>query len=309
MHISSKLPIASPLFVRTIPPSPHKINIKKPISPLKLYRPHSQSSFKFPSAAASIIQPDDRTSPPIQLPADLQPELVPKHVAIIMDGHRRWAKNRGLSVQHGYTTGSQKLKQLLLQCRRLGISVLTVFAFSTENWNRPKVEVDLLMSNYEDFIQSFVLEQIMGHGLRFSVIGDKSRLSQSLQSTVAASEELAKANRGLHFIMALSYSGRQDIVEASKKIANDAEQGKLRSTEISESMFEQQLSTNVTNLPNPDLLIRTSGELRVSNFMPWQLAYAEFYFAAGKMFPEFDDDDFIDALRSFQQRQRRYGGK
>ncbi|KAG8370950.1 hypothetical protein BUALT_Bualt13G0036500 [Buddleja alternifolia] len=145
--------------------------------------------------------------------------------------------------------------------------------------------------------------------LRFSVIGDKSRLPQPLQIAISSVEESSKTNRGTHFVMLLSYSGRHDIIEASKKIASKIEHGILQATDISESTFETLLQTNIiTELPNPDLLIQTSGELRMSNFMLWQLAYTEFYFS-NKLFPDFKEVDFIEALSTFERRQRRYGGR
>ncbi|KAG8362982.1 hypothetical protein BUALT_BualtUnG0017000 [Buddleja alternifolia] len=220
----------------------------------------------------------------IQLPGDQRPELLPKHVALIIDGHGRWAKNKGLPIEHAHYESKQKLKQLILKCRKFGIKILTVYVFSTEKWNRPKARFALL-----------------------SVIGDKSKLSQSMQSTISSVEEFAKSNRGMHFLLALNYGGRYEITEASKKIACKVEQGILRAKDINESVFAQQLLTNVTELPNPDLLIRTDGELRVSNFLLWQMAYAEFYFSS-KLFADFEEADLIVALSSFQRRQRCFGG-
>nr|QIQ56019.1 cis-prenyl transferase 2 [Eremophila drummondii] len=241
----------------------------------------------------------------IQLPESLRPELMPKHVALITDGHGRWAEKRGLPVQQGHGAGVENLKQMVLQCSKFGIRVFTAFLFSTENWKRPKEEVDFLMKVYDRLIRYFVNEQVTSHDLRFSVIGDKSRLPQFIQSTISSTEESAKGNKGTHFVMALSYSGQYDILEASRKIAGQVENGKLRAKDIDKGVFEQQLLTN-TITPDPDLLIRTSGEIRISNFMLWQMAYTEFYFA-NKLFPDFKESDFVDALNFFQQRQRRFG--
>ncbi|KAG8371179.1 hypothetical protein BUALT_Bualt13G0060100 [Buddleja alternifolia] len=249
----------------------------------------SKSRLAAASDSTAKAEIDDEKSV-IQLPGDLRPELLTKHVALIIDGHGRWAKNKGLPIEHAHYESKQKLKQLILNCRKFGIKILTVYVFSTENWNRPKDEVDFLLAHFEGFIQSFITEQIMGQDLRFSVIGDKSKLSQSMQSTISSVEEFAKCNRGMHFLMALNYGGRYEITEASKKIACKVEQGILRAEDINESVFEQQLLTNVTELPNPDLLIRTGGELRVSNFLLWQMAYAEFYFSS-KLFADFEEAD------------------
>ncbi|KAG8371176.1 hypothetical protein BUALT_Bualt13G0059800 [Buddleja alternifolia] len=317
--------LLSPAPIKTVVSSSHPMNIHKPLfSSLKLRNPQkkignrpnildcfspliskSRLATAFDSTAKAEID-DDKSV--IQLPGDLWPELLPKHVALIMDGHGRWAKNRGLPIQHAHFEGVQKLKHLILNCRKFGIKVLTVYVFSTENWNRPKEEVDFLMTHYEGLIQSFIKEQIMEQDLRFSVIGDKSKLPSSMQSTISSAEESAKANRGMHFLMALNYGGRNDILEAMKKIASKLKDGILEAKDINENVFEQQLLTNVTELPNPDLLIRTSGELRVSNFLLWQIAYAELYFAS-KLFPDFEEADLIEALSTFQRRQRSFGGR
>nr|QNC49771.1 cis-prenyl transferase 1 [Leucophyllum frutescens] len=327
MQISLQFPKASPCTIKsftTPSPPPHHGDVETPccVSSIKIGTPwkktmvdHGLSFARFSPAAplsskfrlAARVE-DREISGEIQLPDALQAELMPKHVAVIMDGHGRWAENRGLPIQHGHNAGLENLKQLLLHCCKFGIGVLSVYAFSTENWKRTKEEIDFLMSGYECFIQYYVKDLILRHDLQFSVIGDKSRLPQSIRSTIASAEEAGKANSGTHFVMALSYSGQYDIVDASKKIASQVGSGKLRAEDIDESVFEQQLLTNVTKFPNPDLLIRTSGELRVSNFMLWQLAYAEFYFV-DKLFPDFEEADFIEALSSFQQRKRRYGGR
>ncbi|KAG8370944.1 hypothetical protein BUALT_Bualt13G0035900 [Buddleja alternifolia] len=310
--------MTSPLLpIKTLPSSS-----LKPCSPQKKTNGNRPNIFEYFSPACSPIsksrlaaasnsieniETDQKSS--IQMPGDLRPVLMPKHVAVILDGHGRWAKNRGLPIEYGHSAGVENLKQLVSNCRKVGIKVLTVYAFSTENWKRRKGEVDFLMSTYEDFIKSFVKEQIMGQDLRFSVIGDKSRLPQSLQITTSSAEESAKTNRGMHFVMALSYGGRYDIIEASKKIASKVEHGILRAKDINESIFEQQLLTNIiAEFPNPDMLIRTSGELRTSNFLLWQLAYAEFHFP-NKLFPDFKEVDLIQALSTFERRQRRYGGR
>ncbi|KAG8374030.1 hypothetical protein BUALT_Bualt11G0088600 [Buddleja alternifolia] len=278
----------------------NKINIES-------FYPTSRSRLVGASTLTVKAGFDDEKSA-MEFPGDLRREHMPKHVAIIMDGHGRWAKNRGVAIKHGHDAGSANLKKLVLSCCKFGIKVLTVYAFSTENWNRSKGEVDHMMNCFEGLVQSFDKEQITGQDMKFSVIGDKSRLPQSLQSTICSAEESTKANKGTHLVMALNYGGRYEITEAGKRIASKIEQGILQAKDINENLFEQHLQTTITEFPNPDLLIRTSGELRVSNFLLWQLAYTEFYFSS-KLFPEFEEDDLIEAMKAFQGRQRRFGGR
>ncbi|KAL1539878.1 ditrans,polycis-polyprenyl diphosphate synthase [Salvia divinorum] len=232
---------------------------------------------------------------------ELKQEPMPKHVALIMDGNGRWAKNRGIAVQDGHKSGCINLKYLAYSCSNLGIKMLTTYAFSTENWNRSNMEVAFLMTTFEEFIQSLVEDLMARHDIRFSAIGEKSRLPESLQSVISRAEEMTRSNKGLHFVMAVSYSGRNDIVEAAKNIATKVEGGMLETSEIDEAMLQQELMTNVGQFPNPDLLIRTSGELRLSNFLLWQLANSQFYFA-DKLFPDFGEEDLLEALASYQSR-------
>ncbi|WMV56498.1 hypothetical protein MTR67_049883 [Solanum verrucosum] len=211
----------------------------------------------------------------------LQPELMPKHVAIIPDGNRRWAKERGLSPEKGHEAGKKVLGDLCRYCSKWGVKVLSAYAFSTENWSRPKAEVTFLMTSY--------FERLTEEFMRLA-------------------EESTKDNTGLHFVAALNYAGRYDITQATKKIASKVKDGVIQLEDINDKLIDEELETNkILEYPNPDLLIRTSGELRISNYMLWQLAYSEFYFV-DKLFPQLDEDDFVAALRSFQQRQRRYGG-
>ncbi|KAK4477309.1 hypothetical protein RD792_016525 [Penstemon davidsonii] len=239
-------------------------------------------------------------------PGGLKRELMPKHVAIIMDGNRRWAKNRGLPVQLGHKAGEEVMKRIAIKCSQLGVKVLTVFAFSTENWLRPQEEVGFLMKLFEQVIQTD-FNELTRHDMQISIIGDKSRLPKSLQSLITTAEESSKSNKGMRLFVALNYSGRYDITQATKKIASKVRDGILSAQDIDEGSFDQHLETSQIDFPNPDLLIRTSGELRLSNFMLWQLAYTELLFVQ-KLFPEFNEGDLLEAFRSFQQRQRRYGG-
>ncbi|CAK9152922.1 unnamed protein product [Ilex paraguariensis] len=242
------------------------------------------------------------------LPAGLQKEFMPKHVAVIMDGNRRWARMRGLPVVLGYEAGIRALRRVMGLCCKWGIiRVLTVFAFSSDNWFRPKVEVDFLMRLFgrglKDELENFVRKNI-----RISVIGDSSKLPKPLQELIMAATETTKNNSGLHLIVAVNYSGQRDIVQACQSIALKAKDGLIEPEDINEFLIEQELDTRCAAFPHPDLLIRTSGELRVSNFLLWQLAYTELFFTQSH-WPEFGESEFLEALHSFQQRQRRYGGK
>ncbi|KAL3829469.1 hypothetical protein ACJIZ3_018271 [Penstemon smallii] len=207
-----------------------------------------------------------------------------------MDGHRRWAKNNMLTEEQGHRAGGKAIKELAKTCSNFGV----------------KEEVGFLMSFFHERGKED-LDEIMRNEIRVSVMGDKSKLPQSLQSLIFFAEEYTKANKGMHIVVAVNYGGRYDIIAASKKIATKVRDGVLQVEEINEAIFEQHLGTNGLEFPNPDLLIRTSGESRVSNFMLWQLAYSELYFA-NKLFPDFGEDDFVEALRVFQKRHRRYGG-
>ncbi|KAK3035437.1 hypothetical protein RJ639_032862 [Escallonia herrerae] len=238
--------------------------------------------------------------------AGLRAELMPKHVAVIMDGNRRWALEGGLPVEAGHRAGGRVMKQIVEICVKLGVKVLTFFAFSTENWIRPTEEVAFLMSLFEEVIKSD-LEDFKKLGVRMSVIGKKSRLPMSLQGLIRLAEESTKANSKLQLVGAMDYSGRYDITQACKSVAKKVKDGRIRLQDIDEALFEQELETKCIQFPQPDLLIRTSGELRVSNFMLWQTAYTELVFVE-KLFPDFGEADFIAALGSFQKRGRRHGG-
>ncbi|MCD7465223.1 Dehydrodolichyl diphosphate synthase [Datura stramonium] len=231
-----------------------------------------------------------------------------KHVAVIMDGHRRWAKLRGLPQEQGQLAGAEKMKFLTRLCSKWGVKVFTVFAFSTENWLRPKEEVDFLMNLFlEMAISSDYLDECIRDGRRVSIIGDRSILSKSLCEALTLVEEKTKTNSGLHVMVAINYGGRHDIIQATKRIASKVNNGLIKVNDIDQNLFEQELETHCVEFPHPDLLIRTSGEQRISNFMLWQLAYTELYFAK-KKFPDMEEADFVEAFMSFQPRNRRYGG-
>ncbi|KAJ4978822.1 hypothetical protein NE237_009602 [Protea cynaroides] len=241
------------------------------------------------------------------LPAGLRPELMPKHVAVIMDGNVRWARQRKLPSSFGHEAGVRALRELTDLCGKWGINVLTVFAFSTENWIRPKVEVDFLMNLFERVIKED-LNNFMRDDIRISVIGDSTKLPVSLQKMIAEAQQITRNNSRLQLIIAVSYSGQYDIVQACRSIADKVNEGLIQPNDITEAVIEKELETNCTNFPHPDLFIRTSGEQRVSNFLLWQLAYTELVFAQ-PLWPDFGKADFVDALCSFQQRRRRFGGR
>nr|5HC6_A Chain A, prenyltransference for protein [Lavandula lanata]5HC7_A Chain A, prenyltransference for protein [Lavandula lanata]5HC8_A Chain A, prenyltransference for protein [Lavandula lanata] len=234
-------------------------------------------------------------------------EVTPNHVAIIIDGHRKWAKSRGVTVQEGHQTGVNNWKHIISRASQLGIKLLTIWALSPQNFNRSKMEVDFLMRIYEDFLRSDVKELVTSQqDIQFSAIGDKSRLPEYLQDAISYAEGLSQANKGMHFILAVAYGGREDIVEAARKIAAKVEHGILRPDDIDEATFEQHLMTNITKFPSPDLLIRAAGEQRLSNFFLWQLPFTEFYFTP-KLFPDFGEADLLDALASYRCRYRGFG--
>lgn len=227
----------------------------------------------------------------------------PRHIAIIMDGNGRWARQRGLPRVAGHRKGVEIVRAIIQASARRNIPWLTIFAFSSENWRRPKKEVELLM---DLFIQALdkEIQELHKNNIRFRIIGDTSPLSQSIKDRVAKSETLTRDNSGLTLSVALNYGGRWDIAEASRQIAQDVLEGKKDIMTIDEETVSGYLSTS--NMPDPDLFIRTGGEKRISNFLLWQLAYTELYFS-DVYWPDFNESEFQRALDSFSQRQRRYG--
>ncbi len=233
----------------------------------------------------------------------LKPHL-PRHVAIIMDGNGRWAKKRHLPRVAGHRAGALSIREIVRLSGELGIEALTLYAFSTENWKRPKREVSLLMQLLKQYLRSEV-EELKKNNVRLGTIGNTQDLPREIQ------EELQKAMKstahctGLKLILALSYSGRADITRAVRKIAGQVAAGKMKPDRIQEETITRELSTG--NLPEVDFLIRTSGEMRVSNFLLWELAYSEFH-VTKTLWPDFRTPHFIAALKDFQKRQRRFGG-
>lgn len=228
---------------------------------------------------------------------------LPVHVAIIMDGNGRWAKKRHLERVKGHEQGSKVVKQIVETATKLGIEVLSLYAFSKENWNRPKEEVDALMQLLHRYLIT-ESDNLIKNGLKLSVIGDIKSLSPSLRKLIADVSKRSKNNIRTHVVIALSYSGRYEIVEAARRIARDVQKGKITSLEINEQVFSNYLLTR--DIPDPDLLIRTSAEKRISNFMLWQIAYTELYITK-TLWPDFTKEEFVRAILNFQKRERRFG--
>ncbi|KAL6614138.1 hypothetical protein ACP70R_036408 [Stipagrostis hirtigluma subsp. patula] len=242
------------------------------------------------------------------LPGGLRAESLPRHVAVVMDGNARWARARGLPAAAGHEAGRRALEETVRLSRAWGVRALTAFAFSFENWSRPKVEVDFLMGLFERVIHDSVAE-FLREGIRLRVIGDSSRLPISLQKAAREAEEATRNNSQLDLTLAISYSGRRDIVQACRKLAQKVDAKLLSPEDIDESVFAMELETSLAGeVPCPDLLIRTSGELRLSNFLLWQSAYSELFFT-DTLWPDFGEADYLEALVSFQSRDRRFGAR
>ncbi|NEO30587.1 MAG: isoprenyl transferase [Symploca sp. SIO3C6] len=238
-----------------------------------------------------------------ELPSDLDQDRLPRHVAVIMDGNGRWAKRRGLPRIMGHRQGVDVLKNLLRCCQDWGVKALTAYAFSTENWGRPLEEVDFLMTLFERVLVR-ELQEMMAENVRIQFVGNLSSLPSSLQSQIYRSMTLTKDNQGIQFTVATNYGGRQEILQACREIATQVQQGKIQPDNIDEALFSRHLYT--ANICDPDLLIRTSGEMRLSNFLLWQMAYAELYIT-DVYWPDFDRQQFHKALSAYQQRERRFG--
>lgn len=228
---------------------------------------------------------------------------IPEHVAIIMDGNGRWAKKRFMPRSYGHVQGSKVVEKTIRAASDLGIKYLTVYAFSTENWKRSEEEVGTLMNLLNKYLQDCI-KKCNKNNMKVKVIGEKSRLSKELQDRIEQLEEVSKNNDGIQFTMALNYGGRDEMIRAMKKMAVDVKNGELSEEEITEEKFESYLDT--AGMPDPDLMIRTSGEERISNFMMWQLAYTELYFTK-VLWPDFNKDELIKAIEYFNGRDRRFG--
>ncbi len=228
---------------------------------------------------------------------------MPNHVAIILDGNGRWAKSKGMPRNYGHVQGAKTVEVICEEAYRMGISYLTVYAFSTENWNRPKDEVDALMKLLRNYMKT-CLATAKKNRMCVRVIGDKTGLDEDIRNRIAQLEESTRENDGLHFQIALNYGGRDEIIRAIRRMALKISEGGLRADEITESYFSDMLDT--AGLPEPDLLIRTCGEQRISNFLLWQLAYTEFYFT-DVAWPDFTKEELLRAVEAYNHRDRRYG--
>jgi undecaprenyl diphosphate synthase len=228
---------------------------------------------------------------------------LPRHIAIIMDGNGRWAKKKGALRIFGHNHAVQSVKDCTEACAELGIEYLTLYAFSTENWRRPKDEVNALMQLLVSTIRSEI-KSLHENNIRLLTIGNIKELPGSCRKELAEAMEITKDNKRLTLVLALSYSGRWEIMEAIKQIASDVKNDKIEPDKISEEIFENYLSTK--NIPDPELLIRTSGEMRISNFLLWQIAYAELFFTE-ILWPDFRKENLYDAIISYQKRERRFG--
>lgn len=229
---------------------------------------------------------------------------MPDHVAIILDGNGRWAKAKGMPRNYGHMQGAKAVENICEKAYRMGIQYLTVYAFSTENWNRPAEEVDALMKLLRNYMKT-CLKTAAKNNMCVRVIGDKSGLDEDIRQRIGQLEEATKDNTGLHFQIALNYGGRDEIVRAVKKLVQQAVDGEVTAEQITENLFGNTLDT--AGLPEPDLLIRTCNEQRISNFLLWQLAYTEFYFTE-VAWPDFTEEELVKAIEAYNRRDRKYGG-
>lgn len=232
-------------------------------------------------------------------------KVLPKHIAIIMDGNGRWAKKRILPKKMGHRAGADALKKIIEKLQNTGIEHLTVYAFSTENWKRSKEEVDDLMLLLKEYIGTYIKENDKSN-VKIDIIGDLSALTEDLRNDILKLEEISSKKTGINLHIAINYGGRDEIIRAMKKMYKDISCGKVLIDNISEVQFSQYLDTK--EYKDPELIIRTSGELRLSNFLTWQSAYSEFYFT-DKLWPDFTYEDLQEALKVYQSRERRFGGR
>ncbi|MCF6241774.1 MAG: isoprenyl transferase [Bacteroidales bacterium] len=230
-------------------------------------------------------------------------QKLPRHVAIIMDGNGRWANKHGKNRVYGHKQGAKTVKEIVKISGEIGLEYLTLYAFSMENWNRPKMEVDALMALLVSSINSETKE-LVKNNVKLLSIGNHDILPKNVRKKLYDAIDATSKNTGLKLVLSLSYSAKWEILEAVKKISKQVIEGKLDIDEINENVFDENLSTK--GIPHPELMIRTSGEYRISNFLLWQLAYAEFYFTP-KLWPEFTKEDFLEAIIDFQRRERRFG--
>ena len=232
-------------------------------------------------------------------------ENFPRHIAIIMDGNRRWAKAKGMPGKAGHKEGAKTLEKIVRYANKLGLEYITVYAFSTENWKRTEDEVGTLMALLQNYLDDYS-KRADTENIKVKILGDVSVLSAGMQKSIKKCMERTKDNTGVTFNIALNYGGRNEILSAVKKIAQDVKDDKLKVDDITEDVISNNLYTK--GEPDPDLVIRTSGELRTSNFLPWQIVYSEFLFLE-KLWPDFTEEDLDNAILEYQKRNRKFGGK
>lgn len=230
---------------------------------------------------------------------------LPKHIAIVMDGNGRWAKQRKLPVAAGHKAGVETVRRVLELAKDAGVTCLTLYAFSSENWRRPKLEVSALMTLFSSYLDAEVA-RLNEEGVRLKFIGRRDKFSASLIKKIEYAEATTQANTGFYLNLAVDYGGRDDICQAAQRLAKEVAAGDLKPEDITEQRFAQHVA--LADIAEPDLFIRTSGEYRLSNFLLWQLSYAEFYFCEA-LWPDFDEREFNKALQSFAMRQRRFGAR
>ena len=259
-------------------------------------RPHTESIM--------VIKRFNRAAKSESLTDRLDPENLPAHIAIIMDGNGRWAAHRSLPRVAGHRAGAAAVRRTVEAAARMGIGYLTLYAFSTENWKRPRLEIEALMRLLKEFIRK-ELENIHKNNIRFQVIGRSEGLDPTVLDEVQKAERVTAPNTGMVLSIAINYGGRAEIIDACRQIAWEVAAGRLNPDRIDDELLSKRLYTKT--MPDPDLLIRTGGELRVSNFLTWQIAYAEI-FVTECLWPDFGEEDFTNALIEYQKRDRRYGG-
>ena len=235
----------------------------------------------------------------------MEKSVVPNHVAIIMDGNRRWAREKGVDYRQGHKEGAKTLEKIVRYAKKVGIKYITVYAFSTENWKRSEEEVGALMLLLKNYLDDYG-KRADTENIKVKVLGDISKLSTGLQKSIRKCEDRTKDNDGITFCIGINYGGRDEIVHAIKKIANEVQEGKIAIDDINEELVSNNLYT--AGIPDPDLVIRTSNELRTSNFLPWQIVYSEFLFI-DKYWPDFSEEDIDIAIEEYKKRNRKFGAK
>ncbi|KAJ8774490.1 hypothetical protein K2173_016936 [Erythroxylum novogranatense] len=302
---------SQPLTALTIPDVQHKylFKLSPPVAPILPHhhrgRPACVNDATGPLQRATDIASAIKEEEKSTLQVGLLPESMPKHVGVIIDGHRRWSRSNGVPMETGYEIGFGKIGMLMQLCIKFGVKVLTTFILSTNSCKRPQVEVETMLNNFDKILKQ-EMETFVRDNIRVTIIGDTSRLSDSLQQLIVHTEETTKNNNGLHVMFAVNYSGQYDIVQACKRVAVKVKDGLVDPKDIDESLMNQEMETRCTQFSDLDLLIRPGKEQRVSGFFLWQLSYTELYFPQIHG-PDFGEADFVEALRYFQARERRFG--